>query len=84
MKRILISLIISAYSLCGMYSFADEWLGISLDIQQKIQNQTPIMPDVRKKIDLNLRWAEQCYEKGLICSTDNEKQVIRELLRDLE
>ncbi|MEI6711502.1 MAG: L,D-transpeptidase [bacterium] len=84
MKKFLYSFVILSVGLFTLPVLADQWLDIAQDLQKHIITEVPISPEDQKQIDINLAWAKQCISKQLVCSTDNEKQSIRETVKKLE
>lgn len=84
MRRFFIYFIAILWGIQFSPTLADEWLDIAEDIQKQIITEVPISPDDQKQIDINLLWANQCVNKELECPTDNEKQSIRETVKQLE
>lgn len=84
MRKHISSCIITLLSVFSVGVYADEWLDIAQDVQKHVITEVPISPEDQKQIDINLVWANQCVNKQLKCPTDNEKQSIRETVKQLE
>lgn len=80
------------YSFCciiflGFYSvsvLADEWFDVARDIQKHITTEMVIPPVLQEQMNANLLWAYACNSIQESCSTEKEKQFMRENIKNLE